>query len=170
MYKHTYTSTSERYLLEKKIQEKITNRVDDFMKKIELSLLYNAYPKINENKMDNELYSSFEKLSNSFQNLLIKERINRINIDERVNNILNLDQITSKRMLISLYEYYLREEMVEYTDNRNITISFRDWWNNISELDGRKSKFIPFSLHMVGREDIEKLLNLWHDIKEKYFE
>lgn len=54
--------------------------------------------------------------------------------------------------------------------NRNITTSFKDWWDKTSELDGRKSKFIPFSMHMVGRDDIEKLLNLWHDIKEKYFE
>lgn len=53
--------------------------------------------------------------------------------------------------------------------NRNITTAFKDWWDRVSELDSRKSNFIPFSLHMVGREDIEKLLNLWHDIKEKYF-
>ncbi len=53
--------------------------------------------------------------------------------------------------------------------NRNITTSFYDWWTKITELDNRKSKFIPFTLHLVGRENIEKLLNLWPDIKEKYF-
>ncbi|MBR2289893.1 MAG: hypothetical protein IJ867_04680 [Clostridia bacterium] len=54
--------------------------------------------------------------------------------------------------------------------NRDITVPFYDWWKNVSSLDGRKTKFIPFSLYMVGRDNIERLLNYWTDIKEKYFE
>ena len=54
--------------------------------------------------------------------------------------------------------------------NRDITTAFKNWWDGISKLDGRNSKFIPFSLHIVYREDIERLLNLWHDIKNKYFD
>ena len=53
--------------------------------------------------------------------------------------------------------------------NRNITAQFKDWWDEVSRLDSRENKFIPFSLHLVGREDIERLLNLYHEIKEKYF-
>lgn len=53
--------------------------------------------------------------------------------------------------------------------NKNITSAFYDWWNSISEFDNRRSKFIPFTLHFVGREDVEKLLNLCPSIKERYF-
>lgn len=53
--------------------------------------------------------------------------------------------------------------------NRKITTSFYDWWNGICEFDNRRRKFIPFTLHLVGREDIEKLLNLCPNVKEKYF-
>ena len=54
--------------------------------------------------------------------------------------------------------------------NRNVTRAFKDWWDGVAELDGRKNKFIPFSLHIVGREDIERFLNSYLDIKNKYFD
>ena len=54
--------------------------------------------------------------------------------------------------------------------NRNITTSFNDWWNEVTSIEGRRKKYIPFSIHMVGRDDIEKLLNMWHDTRDKYFD
>ena len=116
MYKHTYTSTSERYLLDERIQNKINNDVDKLMKKLEYSLLHNAYPNVNKEKSINEECNSFEELSDLFQEILIKERILEIDTDSKMENIFDLDMIESKKLLISLYEYYLREEMVEYTD------------------------------------------------------
>lgn len=115
MYKHTYTSTAERYLLDEKLQEHVISNVNVFLKKIELSLIYTAYPKINEEIL-NEQYEDFEQLRVSYKNALIKERIKEINLDNYENLILSLDESTSKKILISLYEYYLREEMIEYTD------------------------------------------------------
>lgn len=53
--------------------------------------------------------------------------------------------------------------------NRKRTQSFDDWWKMASELSYRRKYLIPFSLHIVGREDIERLLNLFPNIKEKYF-
>lgn len=53
--------------------------------------------------------------------------------------------------------------------NRKRTSNFDDWWKEIIELSGRKKYLIPFSLHMVGREDLERLLNLYPEVKEKYF-
>ena len=55
-------------------------------------------------------------MSDLFQEILIKERILEIDTDSKMENIFDLDMIESKKLLISLYEYYLREEMVEYTD------------------------------------------------------
>lgn len=116
MYKHTYTSTSERYLLDERIQDKINNGVDKLMKKLEYSLLHNAYPNVNKEKNINEECNSFEELSDLFQEILIKERVLEIDTASKIENIFDLDMIESKKLLISLYEYYLREEMVEYTD------------------------------------------------------
>ena len=116
MYKHTYTSTSERYLLDERMQDKINNDVDKIMKKLEYSLLYNAYPNLNKEKCINEKCNSFKELSDFFQEILIKERVLEIDRDSKIEKILDLDMIESKKLLISLYEYYLREEMVEYTD------------------------------------------------------
>lgn len=117
MFKHTYTSISERYLLNEKIQCYLLDRIDNLMKRIELSLLYNAYPNIDEEKKIDLELNNFKELREALAGDLIKERIRRLNIVmEEKENILNLDQIESKMLLITLYEYYLREEMVEYVD------------------------------------------------------
>ena len=117
MFKHTYTSISERYLLNEKIQCYLLDGIDNLMKRIELSLLYNAYPNIDEEKKIDLELNNFKELREALAGDLIKERIRRLNIVmEEKENILNLDQIESKMLLITLYEYYLREEMVEYVD------------------------------------------------------
>lgn len=53
--------------------------------------------------------------------------------------------------------------------NRKITAGYYDWWNGIANLDERKSKFIPFTLHLVNKDNLEKLLDIFPTIKEKYF-
>lgn len=53
--------------------------------------------------------------------------------------------------------------------NRKRKKSFKDWWDNKEELSGKKISFIPFSLHFFTRENIERLLNMYTDIKKKYF-
>ena len=117
MFKNTYTSISERYLLNEKIQCYLLDGIDNLMKRIELSLLYNAYPNIDEEKKIDLELNNFKELREALAGDLIKERIRRLNIVmEEKENILNLDQIESKMLLITLYEYYLREEMVEYVD------------------------------------------------------
>ena len=117
MFKHTYTSISERYLLNEKIQCYLLDGIDNLMKRIELSLLYNSYPNIDEEKKIDLELNNFKELREALAGDLIKERIRRLNIVmEEKENILNLDQIESKMLLITLYEYYLREEMVEYVD------------------------------------------------------
>ncbi len=117
MYKHTYTSISERYLLNENIQHYLWDGIDNLMKRIELSLLYNSYPDIDEEKRINLEFNNFKELREALARDLVKERIRRLNIvmEER-ENILNLNQMESKMLLITLYEYYLREEMVEYVD------------------------------------------------------
>ncbi len=114
MYKHTYTSISERYLLNEEMQEYITNSIEKLMKKIELSLLYNAYPNIDEEENIQNNYNSFEELGNLLSKDLIKERIKYLRKEVKLEDIFCLNEIKSKKILVSLYEYYLREEMVEY--------------------------------------------------------
>lgn len=53
--------------------------------------------------------------------------------------------------------------------NRKRKKSFKDWWDKKEEISGKKISFIPFSLHFFTRENIERLLNLYPDIKKKYF-
>lgn len=53
--------------------------------------------------------------------------------------------------------------------NRNITTSLFDWWKEVSKFDNRRKKFIPFSLHLVNKDDIERMLDIWPSIREKYF-
>lgn len=117
MYKHTYTSISERYLLNEKIQCHLLNGIDKLMKIIELSLIYNSYPNIDEQKnIDIEL-KDFKTLREALAEELIKERIRRLNIVMKEGeHIFDFSPIESKMFLITLYEYYLREEMVEYVD------------------------------------------------------
>lgn len=55
--------------------------------------------------------------------------------------------------------------------NREMTGSVQDWWKKISkELSSHtKTKYIPFRLHLINREDLEYLINKYYDIKKKYF-
>ena len=55
--------------------------------------------------------------------------------------------------------------------NREITVSVQDWWNTISKelYNNSKTKFIPFRLHLINRNDLEYLINKYYDIKKKYF-
>ncbi|MBR2289894.1 MAG: hypothetical protein IJ867_04685 [Clostridia bacterium] len=99
-----------------KIQERINDEVNRLLNKLELSLLCNAYPMINEYKVENTRIDEIEQLKDYYKVDLIKERMARINTKAIKNDIIKFDEVTSKKLLISLYEYYLREEMVEYTD------------------------------------------------------
>lgn len=113
MFKHSYTSISKRYWLNDKIQEKIDTNVDTFMKKFENLLLHISYPKLDEYIHTEEKCNGFEELNSFFYYDLIKERIDRISIEDKIYNFLELDETKSKKLLISLYEYYLRKEMIE---------------------------------------------------------
>lgn len=140
MYKHTYTSVSKRYLLNGKIRSYISEGIDNLMKTIELSLIYNSYPNIESKNNVNIEFKDFKALRKGMSIELIKERIKRLDKKE-IENIFYLKEIESKRLLISLYEYYLREEMVEYidffdfdkgnsTNARKISEKFRDFIKN----------------------------------------
>ena len=85
---------------------------------------------------------------------------------ENINTNLQNSEIWKE--IVTVIQHYPNHYIV-FT-NRNITPSFKDWWDRIACIDGRRNFLIPFSIHMVGREDIEKLLNMWHDIREKYFD
>ena len=90
MFKHTYTSISERYLLNEKIQCYLLDGIDNLMKRIELSLLYNSYPNIDEEKKIDLELNNFKELREALAGDLIKERIRRLNIVmEEKENILN---------------------------------------------------------------------------------
>ena len=93
MYKHTYTSISERYLLNENIQHYLWDGIDNLMKRIELSLLYNSYPDIDEEKRINLEFNNFKELREALARDLVKERIRRLNIvmEER-ENILNMNK------------------------------------------------------------------------------
>lgn len=126
------------------------------MKKVELSLLYNAYPNIDEKRISDEKCNNFEELSDSFQIALIKERICRIYEENSIDNILDLDEITSKKLLISLYEYYLKEEMVEYTD----------FWSMDKEKNSKKEKIEEdFRSFLSSNDNIEYIQKFDEEIK-----
>ena len=140
MYKHTYTSVAKRYLLNEKIRSYISEGIDNLMKTIELSLIYNSYPNIESKNNVNIEFKDFKALRKVMSIELIKERIKRLDKKE-IENIFYLKKIESKMLLISLYEYYLREEMVEYldffdldkeniTNERKINEKFRDFIKN----------------------------------------
>lgn len=140
MYKHTYTSVAKRYLLNEKIRSYISEGIDNLMKTIELSLIYNSYPNIESKNNVNIEIKDFKALRKVMSIELIKERIKRLDKKE-IENIFYLKKIESKMLLISLYEYYLREEMVEYldffdldkeniTNERKINEKFRDFIKN----------------------------------------
>lgn len=140
MYKHTYTSVAKRYLLNEKIRSYISEGIDNLMKTIELSLIYNSYPNIESKNNVNIEFKDFKDLRKVMSIELIKERIKRLDKKE-IENIFYLKKIESKMLLISLYEYYLREEMVEYldffdldkeniTNERKINEKFRDFIKN----------------------------------------
>ena len=140
MYKHTYTSVAKRYLLNEKIRSYISEGIDNLMKTIELSLIYNSYPNIESKNNVNIEFKDFKDLRKVMSIELIKERIKRLDKKE-IDNIFYLKKIESKMLLISLYEYYLREEMVEYldffdldkeniTNERKINEKFRDFIKN----------------------------------------
>lgn len=169
MFKHTYTSISERYLLNEKIQCYLLDGIDNLMKRIELSLLYNAYPNIDEEKKIDLELNNFKELREALAGDLIKERIRRLNIVmEEKENILNLDQIESKMLLITLYEYYLREEMVEYVDfldfdkeknvkGEKIEENFKTFINNYKDEKYLENFDIKVKKLFKDREAIKKI-------------
>lgn len=89
MYKHTYTSVAKRYLLNEKIRSYISEGIDNLMKTIELSLIYNSYPNIESKNNVNIEFKDFKALRKVMSIELIKERIKRLDKKE-IENIFYL--------------------------------------------------------------------------------
>lgn len=155
MFKHLYSSRTVRYLLDSRLQSYVLNNINKFMKKIEWSLLYNAYPKIDDVE-ENEVYSNnIESLSEKYKSKLIRERISRLCITDK-ENILNLDEITSKKLLIGLYENYLREEMIEYASFKML--------NDIKEEKEKKEENFKTYLEKNNKTDL--IIDFESELKE----
>lgn len=112
MYKHTYTSTAERYLVNEKIQEEIYKGLEKIMNRIELSLLTSAYPDIDMRDTNN----GYNNKENTLSRDIIRKRLYDIKNVNGTRKLFHLDKSKSKKLLIPLYEYYLREEMIQYVD------------------------------------------------------
>lgn len=135
MYKFSYTSKMRNYIIEKNIKDKIYVYTKKIKENIEFSILYKIY---DETKIldFNSINSNTDK--SLLNNNLIHERLLNIACENNCEDYL----ISSKReaygLIIPLYEYLLREEMVKYSDsffdnNKNVQkekksyISFKDY-------------------------------------------
>lgn len=166
MFKYSYTSSAVRFLLNENLQEDILNYQDKFWNKIEFSLLYNAYPQIDCEKIEEIDCEKIEDLSEAFKEILIKERISQLDVNITTSNNLNLDEITSKQLLVTLYEYYLRQEMIEYVDFGSIdNVKKRKKVNNEEE-------FNTFLTHKYNNNFIKEfdstINDIIHDRKKLY--
>lgn len=113
MFKHSYTSSVSRYIINNNLQPKIFECVENFILKLELSLLQNAYNDI-LNKKEKIKDIELNNISKKYKNKLLKKRIEDIKSIVGNINILKLNKDISKSLLIVFYEHILREEMVEH--------------------------------------------------------